>query len=360
MNDKFQQDRSSNTWNERNQYLSTGANTKLDKKRVSSSFSYQSEHLQQNDKYKNDEIDYKTALSDDKRQYRTRSHRSLQEQLNYDDYEELKDDNENQTTVYLSPTKENSFHRRHSTKNQFLPNINEDLQFQFLDSERKQKKGSSDGDEYDQDVQIEQQQYFVNEEKVIKNHLKLNLGLQGAQIIIFILAILIFDWTHLHVTIEKDHVRDYHVTLMQLETDDEYKEVTWLYSLTNSCIDKESGEASSVPDQLCERAGSLFLAGAFTGVGLSICVILNIYITLSLALFIKKFQLSPFQMVIYLKPYSLLVVSMSFIYVADIGLGQYFSMIGIIFAVLSRQHFLKLNRKIIHLSLVKNFMVDEQ
>lgn len=71
-----------------------------------------------------------------------------------DDYdEEYKDDNENQTTVFLSPNKDASLYRRHSTKNQFLPNINDDTQFQFIDKkERKKKKGSSDEDDYDQDI----------------------------------------------------------------------------------------------------------------------------------------------------------------------------------------------------------------
>jgi len=61
-------------------------------------------------------------------------------------------------------------------------------------------------------------------------------------------------------------VRDYHVSLMQVETEDEYKEVTWLYTLTNECIDKEDGASSNLPDQLCERTGSLFLAGAFVSI----------------------------------------------------------------------------------------------
>jgi hypothetical protein len=37
-------------------------------------------------------------------------------------------------------------------------------------------------------------QYFSNEEKVIRNHLKLNLGLQIVQLIIFLVAVSSFEW----------------------------------------------------------------------------------------------------------------------------------------------------------------------
>jgi len=60
---------------------------------------------------------------------------------------------------------------------------------------RPTKKGSSDGSEGDE-PEFEQAQYFMNEEKVIRNHLKLNVGLNVIQVIMFILTLTILDWTH--------------------------------------------------------------------------------------------------------------------------------------------------------------------
>lgn len=71
--------------------------------------------------------------------------------------------------------------------------INDDLHLQFLEVKPTKKKGSSDGsDESD----FEQAQYFLNEEKVIRNHLKLNVGINFIQVILFILTLTILDWTH--------------------------------------------------------------------------------------------------------------------------------------------------------------------
>lgn len=50
---------------------------------------------------------------------------------------------------------------------------------------------------------------------------------------------------------------------MKIETDNEYKEVKWLYTLTNDCLSQDQGENTNIPAKLCERAASLFLAGAF-------------------------------------------------------------------------------------------------
>ena len=50
---------------------------------------------------------------------------------------------------------------------------------------------------------------------------------------------------------------------------------------------------------------------------------------------------------------------MSFIYITAIGLGLYFSLIGMILAFLTRMHFSKLYLKIKHLELVKNLVVEE-
>lgn len=53
------------------------------------------------------------------------------------------------------------------------------------------------------------------------------------------------------------------------------------------------------------------------------------------------------------------VVSMSFIYIGAIGLGQYISLGGIVLAAISRHHFLKLYKRIKHLQMVKNLVVEE-
>ena len=59
--------------------------------------------------------------------------------------------------------------------------------------------GSKDEDEKEPENE-HQSRYFVNEEKVIRNHLKLNVALQFTQIILFCLAVSIFDWAHVVVS----------------------------------------------------------------------------------------------------------------------------------------------------------------
>ncbi len=81
----------------------------------------------------------------------------------------------------------------------------------------------------------------MNEEKVIKNHLKLNVGMQMMIMIIFLLAMIAFDWTHIDVTsvLEnggKTQIR-YHVSLMRIETEFDFTEPVYLYTMMNECLE---------------------------------------------------------------------------------------------------------------------------
>jgi hypothetical protein len=78
----------------------------------------------------------------------------------------------------------------------------------------------------------------MNEEKVIKNHLKLNIGMHAAQIILFILTLTIFDWSHVQVEQGEGSSVDYHVTLMKVKTDFDYQDPIWLYTLTDDCMNQ--------------------------------------------------------------------------------------------------------------------------
>eukprot|EP00347_Sterkiella_histriomuscorum_P006033 403354322 len=283
-----------------------------------------------------DDIDYKTALSDDKR-YKSRGQKSYQDPNETEDYEELKDDIDRINIVTSATYGMGSGKSKNKNKySQLQKNDEEDLHFQFLDANK--KKSSSEGSN-EEGTEIEQAIYFQNEEKVIKNHLKLNIGFQVVHIVLFILAIMIFDWTHLSVknsqsSNESPQLKNYHISLMKIETDSEYKEPSeWLYSVLENCIAQEGNDYKTEPQEICERAGSLFLAGAFV----FIKYLIYVYI---------------FFIVLYF------LVSMSFIYLTDIGVGLYLSLLGVVIALLTRQHFLKLNRKIQHLQLVKTLVVE--
>ena len=63
-------------------------------------------------------------------------------------------------------------------------------------------------------------QYFSNEEKVIRNHLKLNLGLQILQLILFLVAALSFEWAQVLIDSDVKPAGDpssilYHVSLLK-------------------------------------------------------------------------------------------------------------------------------------------------
>ena len=124
----------------------------------------------------------------------------------------------------------------------------------------KKKKGSdsSDGGKSDEDNNSEQAAYFNNEEKMIKNNLKLNVTLQVIQLLIFIVAAACFDWTHVttNVSTTKD---SYHVSLLRMEAEDVLP--VWLFHVASDC--SEDAAVYPYPPEICERAGSLFVAGLF-------------------------------------------------------------------------------------------------
>ena len=81
---------------------------------------------------------------------------------------------------------------------------------------------------------MEQAQYFVNEEKVIRNHLKLNVGSQIVQIVIFLLGVTVLDWTHV-LAGDDQSIQRFHISLLKVTSDDDLQ-TAWLYSLTDSCL----------------------------------------------------------------------------------------------------------------------------
>jgi hypothetical protein len=61
-----------------------------------------------------------------------------------------------------------------------------------------------------------QARYFVNEEKVVRNHLKLNIALQLGQVVLFLLAVSVFDWAHV-VASQTASPQVYHVSLLKVD-----------------------------------------------------------------------------------------------------------------------------------------------
>lgn len=48
---------------------------------------------------------------------------------------------------------------------------------------------------------------------------------------------------------------------MRIEADQDFADPIWLYSLTNECLEEEAEGNVTLPIELCDRAGSLFIAG---------------------------------------------------------------------------------------------------
>ena len=81
-----------------------------------------------------------------------------------------------------------------------------------------EKKGTKDEEAGDDNSN----QYFSNEEKVIKNHLKLNLGLQVVQLLLFLIATSSFEWAEIVVGSEIKPINEpeslvYDVSLLKAE-----------------------------------------------------------------------------------------------------------------------------------------------
>lgn len=109
-------------------------------------------------------------------------------------------------------------------------------------SQKKKGSSSSDGGKSDEDNNSEQAAYFTNEEKMVKNNLKLNVILQILQILIFIVAAACFDWTH--VTTNPSTTKDiWHVSLLKVEAEDEPTNPVWLFQVASDC--SEDGSAPS-------------------------------------------------------------------------------------------------------------------
>jgi hypothetical protein len=75
---------------------------------------------------------------------------------------------------------------------------------------------------------------------MLKNHLKLNVVLNILQIVIFIFAATIFDWTHVEVgtsgAADETAKIEYHISLTTASVEDEYTPAVWLYTLTDACL----------------------------------------------------------------------------------------------------------------------------
>lgn len=105
----------------------------------------------------------------------------------------------------------------------------------------------------------EEQQYFDNEEKVIKNHLKLNIGLHLLQILMFLLALYAFDWTHIDSEVDGNL---YHVMLLSAHT--ESWDGDWLFNISEDCFTSPNElDHEPYPNDLCSRVGTLSMAGFF-------------------------------------------------------------------------------------------------
>jgi len=129
----------------------------------------------------------------------------------------------------------------------------------------------------DEEPETEQQAlYFTNEEKVVRNHLKLNVALQLGQIVLFLMAVSVFDWAHF-VASQSPSPQVYHVSLLKVDVMDvktqrtptllsATQEPIYLYKLVDQCLAQEQlpyDPLTSLPSTLCDRAWALFLAGTF-------------------------------------------------------------------------------------------------
>ena len=93
---------------------------------------------------------------------------------------------------------------------------------------------------------------------MIKNNLRLNILLQVTSMVIFIFAATYFSWTHITLLPSKEV---YLVTLLYIR-DYEGGENKWLLSVAAECAE-ESTEPAQIPEFICTRVGSLFVAGSF-------------------------------------------------------------------------------------------------
>jgi hypothetical protein len=118
----------------------------------------------------------------------------------------------------LYRTSDERTNHRHTFDRTFK-SITEDHYNVYLNDENSRRKGSSDGS--NEDDKSEQDQYFMNEEKVIKNHVRLNIILQILTIVIFLLAMIVFDWTHLKINLQDGLTAEYHISLMSAEQGDQ-------------------------------------------------------------------------------------------------------------------------------------------
>ena len=54
--------------------------------------------------------------------------------------------------------------------------------------------------QHDEEEIVEQQAHFCKEEKIILNNLKLNMFMQFMQLVVSVIAALLFDWTHIRAS----------------------------------------------------------------------------------------------------------------------------------------------------------------
>lgn len=125
-------------------------------------------------------------------------------------------------------------------------------------------KGSQDSDSGSKGQEADEEEgadsehqalYFVNEEKVIRNHLKLNFTLQSIQIFVLLLAMTFFDWAHVIINTSKSTQMVYHVSLLNVEVGDPQGGISelpfnedrqpkiWLYNLMDECY----GDKTTIP-----------------------------------------------------------------------------------------------------------------
>ncbi|TNV78831.1 hypothetical protein FGO68_gene17790 [Halteria grandinella] len=220
-----------------------------------------------------------------------------------------------------------------------------------------------------------QARFFINEEKVIRNHLKLNFTLQALQILTILLAMTFFDWVHVIINTSKSTQLVYHVSLLNVEVGDpqgglselpfneDKQPKIWLYNLMHECY----SDKTTIPSQFCDRSWSLFLAGSLTFIGLTVASMANVYNTFQVANFQKRHYMAPFQLFLQKNLCHLyiaialfyFVLSLSFVYLRQLGTGQYFLLLGALMAVGTSRHFKRQYKRLKHIQLVKTLVVTE-
>ena len=123
----------------------------------------------------------------------------------------------------------------------------------------------------------EQKVAFSNEEKVIVNHLKMNLGAQIFIFLTYLFAATCSDWSHIkaETQILVDEVPTnatyvYHFTLVTMKVGTEYNnfdisqsDFDWIGDVSQECNEVHPDGQEPYPEQVCKRARSLHLAGIF-------------------------------------------------------------------------------------------------